>query len=78
MGVSYQLGNLISSASSTIEAIVGERFPIPSVNGEATFDYGKVMALFMSAVFVYGKSFHPPLISSNYFGYIWTRAAEGR
>ncbi|KAJ8605270.1 hypothetical protein MRB53_041526 [Persea americana] len=29
VGTSYQLGNLISSASSTIEATIGERFPLP-------------------------------------------------
>ena len=29
VGTSYQLGNLISSASSTIEATIGGRFPLP-------------------------------------------------
>lgn len=29
VGTSYQLGNLASSASSTIEATIGERFPLP-------------------------------------------------
>jgi SHS family lactate transporter-like MFS transporter len=56
MGVSYQLGNLISSASSTIEATVGERFPLPpGPDGVPRFDYGKVMAIFMCCVFIYGK-----------------------
>jgi SHS family lactate transporter-like MFS transporter len=56
MGVSYQLGNLISSASATIEATVGERFPLPpGADGVHRFDYGKVMAIFMFCVFIYGK-----------------------
>lgn len=29
VGTSYQLGNLVSSASSTIESTIGERFPLP-------------------------------------------------
>jgi SHS family lactate transporter-like MFS transporter len=55
VGTSYQLGNLVSSASSTIEAIIGERYPLPKdpVTGEARFDYGKVVAIFMGAVFAY-------------------------
>lgn len=54
VGTSYQLGNLISSASSTIEATLGEDFPLPpGEDGKARYDYGKVMAIFMGAVFVY-------------------------
>ncbi|RLV91692.1 Carboxylic acid transporter protein [Spathaspora sp. JA1] len=51
-GLAYQLGNLISSASATIEARLGERFPI---NGGANgaFDYGKVMCIFSGCVFAY-------------------------
>lgn len=51
-GVAYQLGNLCSSASSTIEATIGARFPI---KGEADdiYDYAKVMAIFMGCVFGY-------------------------
>lgn len=30
VGTSYQLGNLVSSASSTIESTIGERFPLPA------------------------------------------------
>jgi SHS family lactate transporter-like MFS transporter len=56
VGTSYQLGNLASSASSTIEATVGEQFPLPPLaNGLTRFDYGKVMALFMGAVYAYSK-----------------------
>lgn len=54
MGLTYQLGNLASSASATIQAIIGERFPLPpSSTGEKRFDYGKVIAIFMGAVWVY-------------------------
>lgn len=50
-GVAYQLGNLCSSASSTIEATIGERFPIEGKPG--IYDYSKVMAIFMGCVFGY-------------------------
>ena len=41
----YQLGNLASAASSTIEATIGERFPLPPNpdTGEARYNYGKVI-----------------------------------
>ena len=40
----YQLGNLASSASSTIEATIGERFPLPpAADGEQRYDFGKVI-----------------------------------
>jgi SHS family lactate transporter-like MFS transporter len=46
VGTSYQLGNLVSSASSTIEATIGERFPLPPLvqNGVlvARYNYGIV------------------------------------
>jgi len=50
VGTSYQLGNLASSASSTIESRIGERFPIP---GTTFYDYSKVMAIFMGCVYAY-------------------------
>uniref|UniRef100_A0A0B7JWV0 Major facilitator superfamily (MFS) profile domain-containing protein n=2 Tax=Bionectria ochroleuca TaxID=29856 RepID=A0A0B7JWV0_BIOOC len=54
VGTSYQLGNLVSSASSTIEARLGERFPLaPSAKGESRYDYGKVICIFMACVYVY-------------------------
>jgi len=54
VGTSYQLGNLVSSASSTIEATIGERFPLPDgPAGDQRYDYAKVMAIFMGAVFAY-------------------------
>lgn len=49
-GVSYQLGNLCSSASSTIESTIGERFPIDVPGKEDVFNYGKVMAIFIGCV----------------------------
>ncbi|KAK4163371.1 putative sugar transporter family protein [Cladorrhinum sp. PSN259] len=51
VGTSYQLGNLVSSASSTIESTIGERFPIPG--GEGKYNYGKVICIFMACVYVY-------------------------
>jgi SHS family lactate transporter-like MFS transporter len=54
VGTSYQLGNLVSSASSTIEARIGERFPLPdNAEGESRYDYGKVICIFMACVYVY-------------------------
>lgn len=53
VGLSYQLGNLCSSASSTIESTIGERFPITAPNGEAAYDYGLVMAIFLACVVGY-------------------------
>ncbi|CAF1491739.1 unnamed protein product [Rotaria magnacalcarata] len=56
VGTSYQLGNLISSASSTIEATVGQRFPLHTSNstsGNHQFDYGKVMAIFLACTYSY-------------------------
>ncbi|ANZ73229.1 BA75_00466T0 [Komagataella pastoris] len=55
-GTTYQLGNLASSGSSTILADIGERFPIYDENGvrkEGVYDYAKVMAIFMGAVFAF-------------------------
>jgi len=54
VGTSYQLGNLVSSASSTIESIISERFPLPGkVNGQQRYQYGKVISIFMGCVFAY-------------------------
>ncbi|KAM9907817.1 hypothetical protein OXX79_000739 [Metschnikowia pulcherrima] len=53
VGLSYQLGNLCSSASSTIESTIGERFPIVTASGEDAFDYSKVMSIFIACVFGY-------------------------
>ena len=59
VGTSYQLGNLASSASSTIEATIGERFPLsPLVDaktGKTTprYNYGKVICIFMGCVYAY-------------------------
>lgn len=53
VGLTYQLGNLASSASATIQAVIGERYPLPPHNGVERFDYGKVIAIFMGAVWAY-------------------------
>jgi len=57
VGLTYQLGNLASSASATIQGVIGERFPISPrcVNGVCTerFDYGRVIGIFMGAVYAW-------------------------
>ncbi|KAI0595759.1 H+ symporter family protein [Biscogniauxia sp. FL1348] len=54
VGTSYQLGNLVSSASSTIEATIGERFPLPTEEaGESRYNYGIVICIFMGCVYAY-------------------------
>ena len=49
VGTSYQLGNLVSSASSTIEATIGERFPLPpeptSTGLVSRYNYGIVICI---------------------------------
>lgn len=50
-GLAYQLGNLASSASSTIESTIGSRFPIEGEPG--VYNYGKVMAIFTACVILY-------------------------
>jgi len=53
VGTSYQLGNLVSSASSTIEATIGTRFPLPPKGKTKRYNYGKVMCIFMGCVYLY-------------------------
>lgn len=59
VGTSYQLGNLASSASSTIEATLGARFPLPPLVNAKTgaktkrYNYGKVVCIFMGCVYAY-------------------------
>jgi hypothetical protein len=57
VGTSYQLGNLVSSASSTIEARIGERFTLPPVEKDGKmikrYEYGTVIAIFMGCTFAY-------------------------
>jgi len=56
VGTSYQLGNLIAAASSTIEATAGQHFPLyTSSKGsdQNTYDYGKVMAIFLACIYIY-------------------------
>lgn len=54
VGTAYQLGNLASSASSTIEAKIGERFPLRNgPGGVLRYDYGRVVAIFLGCVFAY-------------------------
>jgi len=53
VGTSYQLGNLASSASSTIESTIGARFPLPPKGKTERFEYGKVICIFMGCVYAY-------------------------
>lgn len=55
VGLAYQLGNLASSASSTIESTIGERFPLykDGKQIEGAYNYGKVMSILMGCVFGY-------------------------
>jgi SHS family lactate transporter-like MFS transporter len=53
VGTSYQLGNLVSSASSTIEATIGERFPLPPKGKVKRYKYGLVICIFMGCVYAY-------------------------
>ena len=54
VGTSYQLGNLVSSASSTIEATIGERFPLPDGEGGVKrYQYGRVICVFLGCVYAY-------------------------
>ncbi|KAI5839169.1 major facilitator superfamily domain-containing protein [Morchella snyderi] len=53
VGSAYQLGNLVSSASSTIEATMGEKFRLSGEGTTARYNYGLVMAIFMGCVFAY-------------------------
>lgn len=54
MGLTYQLGNLASSASVTIQTTIGERFPLPpDKDGVARYDYGKVIGIFLGVVWVF-------------------------
>jgi SHS family lactate transporter-like MFS transporter len=54
VGTAYQLGNLASSASSTIESTIGERFPLqPLADGTKRYKYGLVICIFMGCVYAY-------------------------
>jgi len=57
VGTSYQLGNLASSASSTIEARLGENYPLPPIEHDGKtvkrYEYGRVICIFMGAVYAY-------------------------
>ncbi len=56
VGTAYQLGNLAASASSTIEATIGSRFPLYDKEGnvkEGMYQYSLVMAIFLGCSFGY-------------------------
>jgi SHS family lactate transporter-like MFS transporter len=48
IGTSYQLGNLASSGSTTIQARIGENYPLqPGPTGMLRFNYGLVICIFI-------------------------------
>ena len=56
-GLAYQLGNLISAASSQIQATIGERYPMRNPDGslllrdgEPVPDYAYTQAIFLACV----------------------------
>ncbi|KAI8146581.1 major facilitator superfamily domain-containing protein [Fennellomyces sp. T-0311] len=56
-GLSYQLGNLISAASSQIQATIGEQYPLRNPDGtillrdgKSVPDYGLTQAIFMGVI----------------------------
>lgn len=53
VGSSYQLGNLVSSASTTIETTTGARFPLPPKGKTSRYNYGLVMCIMMGCVYAY-------------------------
>jgi len=54
IGLTYQLGNLGSSACATIQATIAERYPLPPTSfEEKRLDYGKVIGIFMGGVWAY-------------------------
>lgn len=53
VGTSYQVGNLISFVSTTIEAKAGEHFPLPPKGTTLRYKYALVIAILMAAVFAY-------------------------
>lgn len=57
VGTAYQLGNLISAASSTIEAKAGQSFPKKSLvvtsEHQEHYDYSMVIAIFLACVYGY-------------------------
>jgi SHS family lactate transporter-like MFS transporter len=70
VGLTYQLGNLASSASATIESVIGERFPLPPTpNGVPRFDYGKVIGEFFCLI--PSNSISHIMASAIFMGAVW-------
>ncbi len=59
IGTTYQVGNLISSASSTIESTLGERFPLDGLGpgGITRYDYGRVIGTVLNVILAKGSYF---------------------
>lgn len=88
-GLAYQLGNLASAASATIETQLAERFPIKNAQGVVIKnDYAKVMAILTGSVFIFTfvivfighEKFHRDLSSpvmKKYIGEVESLEADG-
>lgn len=53
VGTSYQLGNLVAAGSNSIETAIGERYPLASRDGIATYDYSVVIRIFTACAYSY-------------------------
>ena len=53
IGTLYQLGNLASSASATIQATIRERFPLPPKGKTARYKYSLVVCIFLGCMYAY-------------------------
>lgn len=51
-GVAYQLGNMVSSAASQIEATAGEHLKV-NLNGKEVPDYAKIQGILIGVVSVF-------------------------
>ncbi|TMW65854.1 hypothetical protein Poli38472_003619 [Pythium oligandrum] len=53
-GTAYQLGNLISSTTATIESSLAEAYPLPpAADGSERHDYAKILCVLMFMVYAY-------------------------
>jgi MFS transporter, SHS family, lactate transporter len=70
VGTAYQLGNLVSSASSTIETTIGERFPLPPTKTVALrYKYGLVICIVSNPFLLIPK--REVLTSSQFMGCVY-------
>jgi SHS family lactate transporter-like MFS transporter len=54
VGLAAQLGNLVSSGSSRIQATMAEKYPLPPTAAfKIRYDYGKVITIFLAVVWAF-------------------------